>query len=607
MHKSEIRQIGGRPTLYIDGAPTCAMAYTTYFEERSRCADFADAGYRLFFVNASFTTLPINSAVTGFSPFRVGVFEDIEKPDYTEFEREVYRILRACPDAILFPRIHVSMPRWWVEMHEEDCVPTPKGGYREALFSENFRRDGGELLARFIEHVKASDYAHSIGGWQICGGQTQEWLHHDLSGCLGKAAELPYRQWVKKHYGDKNATLPSPYDFTDDGTGENRHENAVRYALFCNEEVAKSIDHFAATVKEKTDFTQIVGTFYGYSFENNGTVLIGTHALRCLVDSRNVDFFSSPNGYTGNRGFGIDWADMMPVESIKRHGKLCFVECDIRTHLTCAIQEVRPGEYPNDMYKTENGKSVWAGPPTPALSLQALRKCFAHQAARGSAIWWFDMWGGWYADPCLMQELAAMRAIYEKEHCAKGVYPSPEVAFFADERAYARLFNRSPQLSGIYQTRTAMGNTGVPYDTYMAEDAETVLARYKAAVFVMPIASEAGQRAITLCKQMGIPYLCPTAESCGLTVEEIQEFYKQNGIHFYTESRDVVYVGNGYIGLHAATGGVKKLHLPRAYAVSPVFGAAQPTQMTSVIRFETEENATVLFSVSRTKGDKTNE
>jgi hypothetical protein len=90
-------------------------------------------------------------------------------------------------------------------------------------------------------------------------------------------------------------------------------------------------------------------------------------------------------------------------------------------------------------------------------------------------------------------------------------------------------------------------------------------------------------------------------------VAEIQEFYKRSGIHFYTESQDVVYVGNGYIGLHAATGGVKKLHLPRAYAVSPVFGAAQPTQTTSVIRFETEENATVLFSVSRTKGDKTNE
>ena len=109
MLKSEIKIKNGNPCLYIDDQPTAAMAYTTYFEERSRCADFAGIGCRLFFVNASFTALPINSFATGFSPFRVGVFEDINSPDYSEFEREVHRILTACPDAVIFPRIYVSM------------------------------------------------------------------------------------------------------------------------------------------------------------------------------------------------------------------------------------------------------------------------------------------------------------------------------------------------------------------------------------------------------------------------------------------------------------------------------------------------------------------
>ena len=90
MLKSEIKICGGIPSLFIDGSRTSTMAYTTYFEERSCCADFANAGYRVFFVNASFTTLPINSAVTGFSPFRVGVFEDMEHPDYSEFAELAY-------------------------------------------------------------------------------------------------------------------------------------------------------------------------------------------------------------------------------------------------------------------------------------------------------------------------------------------------------------------------------------------------------------------------------------------------------------------------------------------------------------------------------------
>ena len=106
MLKSKINSESGKPILYIDGVPTTAMAYTTYFDERSRHEDFINAGYRIFFVNASFTTLPINT-YTAFSPFRVGIFENADKEDYSEFENAVRSILSFCPDAIIFPRINI--------------------------------------------------------------------------------------------------------------------------------------------------------------------------------------------------------------------------------------------------------------------------------------------------------------------------------------------------------------------------------------------------------------------------------------------------------------------------------------------------------------------
>lgn len=598
MLKSEIKLNGGVPTLFIDGEPTSAMAYTTYFEERSCCADFAAAGYKIFFVNASFTTLPINSAVTGFSPFRVGVFENMENPDYSEFEREVYRTLAACPDAVIFPRINVSMPKWWIEAHPEDTVITAKGGYREALFSEKFRKDGAELLRRFAEHVKASDYAHRVGGWQICGGQTQEWFHHDLAGSLSKAAEAPFRDWVTKNYGKECAELPSPEDFIYARDAENKNENARRYSLFCNEEVARSIDHFAKVLKDATNREQVVGTFYGYSFEANNTVLFGSHALRCIIDSENIDFFSSPNAYTSNRAFGIDWSDMMPVDSVKLHGKLAFIECDIRTHLTCAIQTVRPGEYPDNIYKTKDGKSVWAGPPTRELSVSALRKSFAHQLARGSAIWWFDMWGGWYDDAMLLSELAEMKKIYDADLASnkRGAYA--EIAFFADERGYANMFSKSPQLQGIRDTRTAMGNIGAPYDTFMVEDAEKILKGYKAAVFAFPIPSECGKRAMALCDELGIPYISATPEHPALATEELREFIFASGVHTYIDTAEVIYVGNGYLGLHSTNAGRKSIKLPTAAKVTAIFGADFAEQTTDTIEFELGENETALFRLN---------
>ncbi len=596
MLKSKIEIKNGNPCLYIDGKQTTAMAYTTYFEERSCCQDFVKAGYRVFFVNVSFTTAPINPN-TEFSPFRIGVFENPHKEDYSEFEDAVHKILQACPDAIIFPRIYVSMPKWWVDTHTDDVCLTDKGALREVMFSEAFRRDGAKMLIELVRHIKNSDYAHRVGGWMLCGGSTQEWIYYNYTGSLGDAAREPYRRWVKENYGIDNAVLPRREDYDYIGKACQESENAKRYSVFCNLGMAKSLDIFAETIKKETNFEQVVGTFYGYTFEAKAA-LFGSYALRTLVDSPNLDFFSSPNSYTFARAFGIDWADMMPVDSIKKHGKLCFIECDIRTYLTTGMQQARPGEYPDNIYTT-NGVSVWAGPPTAELSREALRKSFSHQITKSSAIWWFDMWGGWYDDPILMNELTEMKKIYDNDLLSnKSDAIFPDVVFFADEQSCANMMTGSPHMGAIKFTRKAMGITGVPYDSCMVEDADSVLKRYKAAIFPFPLPSEAGKHAIALCEKMGIPYLTTTADHYELTVDEIREFYKVNGIHFYTEEKDVVYVGNGYIALHSSVGSMKKLHLPYTCTVSPIFGTKLSTQVTDVLEFELKENATALFAVS---------
>ena len=589
--------VNGQPALVVDGRLTPAMAYTTYFTERNCYRAFAKAGYKIFFVNASFTSSPINSFVTGFTPFRVGVFEDMSKPDFSEYEDSVREILSVCPDAMIFPRLHVSMPRWWCDENPEETIDTKKGGRRELLFSKKFRSDGKELIRTFVNHAMSSDYAKSIAGWQICGGQTQEWFFHDSYGGLSDNALRYYKEYCFEKSGITDAKLPTKEDFVGDGR-VNGNENARRYADFCNEGVAKSIDAFAGTVKELTGFKQIVGVFYGYATEAAyGGTLGGSNALCYLLKRESVDFFSSPNAYTAGRPFGIDWADMLPVDTVKLHGKLAFIECDIRTYLTKAVQECRPGEYPDDIYRTDTGASVWAGPPTPELSRVALRKCFAHQLTKGSAIWWFDMWGGWYDDPLLMKELKDCYGIAEKT--PRGAYPSAEVALLADEKGYSRMAHGTELLSSIHKTRTSMGLVGAPYDTYLVDDIDSLIGRYKAFVFLSFVDSDEGERAKALLDKSGIPYLSPTPEHPSLTPEEIRALLSDSRVHFYSELGEVVYAGNGHVALHSAKKGEKVITLREKCKVKALLGAELQEEVTDILKFGLEENSTALFSIEK--------
>ena len=390
--------------------------------------------------------------------------------------------------------------------------------------------------------------------------------------------------------------LPAVEDFDRRDAAENTDENARRYAEFSSLSVAETVDHFARIIKEETKGEQIVGAFYGYAYEGPyDSVLSGSYALRHLLTSENLDFFSSPNAYVGGRSFGMDWADMIPVDSVKHHEKLAFIECDIRTYLTIAIQDCRPGEYPDDMYRADDGSSLWVGPPTAALSRLALRKCFAHQITKDSAVWWFDMWGGWFADPMLMEALTEMKVLYDAPRAEQSL--SPEVAFFADEQAYARLFSHSPEMRGVVATRTEMGKSGVPFDSPMVEDAEAMLSRYKAAIFPFPIASDAGRAAIALCERLRIPYLAASPAHPAFTKEELRAFFEASGIHAYAENGNVVYLGCGYIALHSKEGGRKTLRLPRPMRVTAVYGTDLAETVTDRIEFDLEENGTALFAL----------
>ncbi len=593
MPKSEIKLKNGKPYIRINSDLHAPLAYTTYFEECGKYSDFIKSGYKMFFVNVSFTDLPINN-VTGFTPFITGVFEG-DEPDYSEFDSTVRQILSECPDAFIFPRINIAMPRKWLEANPYETVDTPNGR-RESLYSDAFFRDGAELLRALVSHIRSVDYSDRIAGYQLCGGTTQEWMHHDCFGSFSDVGLQKFREWMLKKYGIADTPTPERADFNSGILTE----TVSRYGEFCCEMTAKTVQYFAKTLKDFINNEQIVGVFYGYNVFVSD-YLLGLHGMRFIIDSPYIDFFSSPCCYDKNREQGIDWGDMIPVDSVKHHGKLCFIECDIRTHLTRRMQDSRPGRYPDDIYtlKDENGnKTVWSGPDTPELSLSAIRKAFAHQLTKSSGIWWFDMWGGWYHNERIMAEIERMKSVAESSMRKNSAdYPCSETVLFIDETAYANIARGNPLCGSVNITRVAMGNTGIPFDICMAEDAPKVINKYRAAIFTAPIPSECGKAAVELCKNLNIPYIQASEEKLFYDTDEIRDFLVSSGVHCYNPDGCVVYVGGGYLGIHSVKDGDVCINLPKKYRVKSLLGATVPVCETDKILFTVKKYDTAVLEL----------
>ena len=109
---SEIKDCGGVPTLYINGKPHAAVAYMTYLEQFNKYDDFAAAGYEFFSVPVLFSGRWI-SITDGLTPFKKGIFDIKGAPVFSLFDEAIEKILEACPEAYIIPRVNISMPVWW--------------------------------------------------------------------------------------------------------------------------------------------------------------------------------------------------------------------------------------------------------------------------------------------------------------------------------------------------------------------------------------------------------------------------------------------------------------------------------------------------------------
>ena len=520
MVTSKVDLYNGAPALYINGKVCESVAYITYMTENSRYDDFAEAGYKLFSMPVYFGYNRLNEQ-SGAYVFTKGIFDN-GKANFDIFDADVEKILASCPDAYIFPRVCVNQSENWEAEHpDEVCELDPETHrHRASMASDVWSETIKGQLSEFVAHIESSNYRDHIAGYQIAGGNTEEWFPmFSNTSISGKRAEEKYAAYLE----------------------ENKLERCdASFYRFYSNLVASRIREFAAHVKALTDRRLAVGTFYGYIFECTARAL-GHFAAKSVLDCDDIDFICSPVGYCTARAAGEDHPYMVPLASIKKRGKLYFSENDTRTHLTRAFCD-------NPRYNTP----IWFGPDC-ETTMEIMKMHEARTIVNRHAAWWFDMWGGWYADERYMNMLKKLRDVREeiKDLPQKSV---AEVAIFVDEASYFGLEDMS--ISGkVSLVRRQLGKTGVPYELYLAQDAEEVASKYKAVLVLNSADTPESIAVIDAAKSAGVACLNVTAENADMTASELREFLRGAGVHIYCERDAVIYANESFVFLHTCSDG----------------------------------------------------
>lgn len=631
--------------LEIDGKTVPMYGYMFYQPEKASYEAFKAAGTHLFFTGVYAGDRGINQN-SGIRPFRPGFWKGYDQYDFSAVEQDFRRILgNSRPgEDYLIPRLMVEPPAWWeAENPGELCRDAQGTPVHHSYCSEKWKDDTERMFEAFRDWLEESGFAPYVPGWHIACGNTEEFLrpnHHpmqytDYSPCALRS----FRLWLAKRYDsvdDLNRVWHTAYGTFDDaqfatpaqrmfGSAANGalhdpewEQQAIDTYTFINETNAQALIDLCTAAKRVTGGKQVIGAFFGYSTVGTEE---GHHAAQMVLESDAVDFLASPFMYTDNRALGVDWGFPGSVASAMLHDKPWFLEADVRTCLSEPISRCMPDADP--VVNRAYDGPVWFGPDTVEGSLGQMKKAFARVLTHNTAVWWFDMWGGWYDHPEFMKFHRAAADLYKAHSEAGGSKNAAPVALFVDDT----FFNRFSPIEGYswmyYDLCKKLGFTGTPYQMVLLDDlAKIDPADYRLAIFgpvaewkpstlaalepwkkdgrvlaffdaantdpsaasgvasgeagferlpgdALVTTDAAGKNVTVLRRHAEYSVYC-TAERTPAP-DLIRRLILAAGGQVYNFDGDCVYASEKYLAVHAASDGIKRLCVPCKAALTDVF------------------------------------
>ena len=551
---ASVVEVGGVPRIAIDGQPIPAMAVLpnpraepgTSIEALKA---FADCGIAL---SSDVWTM---SARTN-SPSTWWLGEGVY--DWRFFDALAHGLTAASPSGLIFPRLKIDPPAVWIDAHPEE---TSAGKVR--VDSVAWRTLYRRMLKDAVAHVEASDYADRVIGYQLGALHCGEWILYPL---------------------DRNLLPPVAGDPKDPYPPQTQTAERRRRLREISDGVADALVDAASTLRTLTHGQKLIGAFFGY-------FAVSHASLQRVYSSGVLDFFAAPPRYFQARESGHGGRSQNYFQATSRlHGCVFFEESDFRTFLSDAAHAP-----PNVTRRRPLDESVGI-----------LRRTIGNVLTGGHENWWFLIGGNRSYDHPMLMDTIRRGAEVGRETLTAARWRPAEVAVFTSAGEYATSaaaedLNLCDTLKMDFNEEV-LPACGVPFDAYELGDIENPrLPDYKVYVFpnaftltetqrakIRELVGRPGKSAVWLGRPgyyrgESSSFENVAALTNGLngvvfpeepTAAVLREALRTAGTHVWIETPDVLAAGRGFLMVHAASAGVKRIRLPETSDLVEIFGAS---------------------------------
>ena len=580
--------------LTVNDKTIAPAAYMSYLEENADYAGFQKAGYDLFCACIYMGDCPINE-FSGVRPFGDHIWKARDVYDFSPLHNSVKKIVGdGTAQTYIMLRVNLNTPMWWRKENPDELTENSDGNvYMQSVFSEKWKKNAKTFLTKLCEYVRTFEYSEHVVAIQVAGMQTEEWLAMRTgTGALDYSlpAQRAFAAWLREKYGVEFDVLPMPareivsvHDRV--LSNEDEQKYFTDYMRFYCEGFAKAIKEFSAHVKAECGGDLLVGTFYGYLGQTPSDC--GHHAISMLLRDPNIDFFASPFAYIDSRQTTRDWYYHGPMESAAAAGKIWFLEADVRTYKTKYLADTNPELMSDERTVQYHRAPVFKGPETEKESLWVMLRSFAKVLCSKNAFWWFDMWGGWYDTPAMMDMVKRALGLYRVAMNEK-IAGVSRLAVVLDERAHVGKSN-AYFAQTTQEQMAGLGYLGAPYDLYLRGDmTEEQKAKYDGILYLAD--GNNSHKGNTLVLKNGVR----VEKDGAFDIDELRGYLQTANVHIYSPN-NVVYANARFVSITAKVGGHIALSMPFACKIR-AFTDGKEYQGKDFV-FDMESNQTELFEI----------